>query len=116
MKKLINYFIPYIGENKINPTLDALQQGTTIHNIYLLNLTGTKDAPILTKNILNVDGLWSTTTLRLIAKTATAPYCLFYTKTTPLQLGYHALERLVRLAEDSQAPFVYADHDVLCEG
>jgi hypothetical protein len=38
------------------------------------------------------------------------PYILLYTKCFDLQLGYHALTRLVSVAEDTGASMVYADH------
>lgn len=116
MKQLIDCFIPYIDRNQVRPTQDALRTETSVNDIFWLNLAGSTDNTGDDTKMLATDNLWSTATLRLIAEAATAPYCLFYTKTTPLQLGYHALERLTQIAGDSQAPFVYADHYVLCEG
>ena len=52
----------------------------------------------------------SLATMRLIATTATADYALFYLKQGPVTLGYHALERMLQVAEETGAAMVYADH------
>ena len=48
--------------------------------------------------------------MRLIAATATADYALLYLKQGPVTLGYHALERMLQVAEETGAAMVYADH------
>ena len=48
--------------------------------------------------------------MRLIAATATADYALFYLKQGSVTLGYHALERMLQVAEETEAAMVYADH------
>ncbi|MCD8302946.1 MAG: DUF4922 domain-containing protein [Prevotellaceae bacterium] len=57
-----------------------------------------------------------TETLKEIAQTGTSAYVLLYTKTAPLELGFHALERFLTVASDSGAPLVYADHYAVVEG
>ena len=42
----------------------------------------------------------------------TGDYFLLYTKGTPLQLGYRAVERMWQVAQSNAAPLVYADHYV----
>ncbi len=117
MKQLIDCFIPYTGKDQSLPTQEVFRtEEASVNEIYWLNLTGSTDTTDSDAKMLTTDNPWSTATLQLIAETATAPYCLFYTKTTPLRLGFHALERLIRIAEDSQAPFVYADHYVMSAG
>ena len=48
--------------------------------------------------------------VNFIACDCKTPYLLVYNKYTPLDINNHALERMVQLAEDSQAGMVYADH------
>lgn len=60
--------------------------------------------------------LYSTAAMKQVAEKAEAPYTLLYTKTTPLQMGLFALERWLRIAEDSQALWSYADHSQLKDG
>ncbi len=52
----------------------------------------------------------STHVLQTIAEQAQAPYTLIYTKAWPLQLGFHALHRLLTIARDTNASLLYADH------
>ena len=61
-------------------------------------------------NFLREDAPGSTKTIKYIAEKATAPYTLLYSKYDTLQLGYHALTRLLTIAEDSGALMLYSDH------
>ena len=61
-------------------------------------------------NFLREDAPGSTKTIKYIAEKATAPYTLLYCKYDTLQLGYHALTRLLTIAEDSGALMLYSDH------
>ena len=51
-----------------------------------------------------------TVTIRQVAAAAQSEYTLLYTKSTDLRLVHYALERMVQLAEDTQASLLYADH------
>ena len=55
-------------------------------------------------------GLTSSQTLHQVAQASQADYVLLCLKPTPLTLGQGALERMVRVAQDSGAALVYADH------
>jgi SpoIID/LytB domain protein len=55
-------------------------------------------------------GLTSTKTMKQIANAASADYVLLCTKPTSLTIGEGALERMVRVATESGAALVYADH------
>lgn len=59
---------------------------------------------------ISIDSICSSATVRMIASAASSRYTLLYTKDDELQLGYKAIERLVRLAEDSGAGMLYSDH------
>ena len=64
------------------------------------------------KNITLLEGepTQSTTTIRKIANAATAEYVLVSQKSTPVNIGAGALERMVRAANEMNAAMVYADH------
>lgn len=57
----------------------------------------------------------STRRLQAIARQAKAPYTLIYTKEWMLRLGYHALERMLTIASDTDASLLYADHYIQTE-
>jgi len=63
-----------------------------------------------------IDSVNSSATMRTIASAASSKYTLLYTKDDELQLGYKAVERFVRLAEDSGAGMLYSDHYVIKQG
>lgn len=109
MKPCINCFIPYAETLQIEQTLQGLQAIKLIHKIYLLT-TNPQVQPISGCEILSIDSLCSSNTLKTIAEKSDKDYTLFYTKYTTLELGLFALERMIHIAEDSEAGMVYADH------
>ncbi len=92
--KTIDCFIPWQSDEQVKGTLENLQAEPQVQSV----------------NFLREDGPGNTRTIRYIAETATAPYTLLYIKYDTLQLGYHALTRLLTIAEDSQALMLYSDH------
>lgn len=58
----------------------------------------------------SIDSIHSSATMRVIASASSSKYTLLYTKGDELQLGYKAIERFARLAEDSGAGMLYSDH------
>lgn len=58
----------------------------------------------------SIDSINSSATVRTIAAAASSKYTLLYTKDDELVLGYKALERFERLAGDTGAGMLYADH------
>ena len=92
MKK-ITCFVPYIDESQAGKTLSALRDSQLVDKVVCL------DEPV-----------FKSETIRHIAAESKADYALVYTKTTTLELGYMALERLLQIAQDTEAGLVYADH------
>ena len=66
--------------------------------------------------VIPVDSLNSSATIKKIAEKSDADFSLIYTKYTTLELGYFALDRLVELAKDSNASMLYADHYQIADG
>ncbi len=58
---------------------------------------------------LTADSLTSFKTLQTIAQESTAPYVALFLKPTQFSAGYRCFERLLQVAEDTNAPMVYAD-------
>ena len=90
----ITCFLPFADENEGQKTIDMLRSDDNVACVHLI------DNPFMTKS------------LRQMAETAETPYILLYTKRFDLQLGYHALTRLVTVAEDTEASMLYADHRI----
>ena len=97
MANRVDCFIPWQSDEQVKGTLDELLADENVKEV----------------NFLREEGIGSTKTIRFIAETATAPYTLLYCKYDALQLGYHALTRLLTIAEDSQALMLFSDHYTL---
>lgn len=112
--KQINCFLICNDLSATQKTVDQLRKSDTVKNIYLL----TKDNSTHIAGCGNIvtDQLQSSQTIQLIAEKSDAEYSLIYTKDSFLELGQFALERFIRIADDTQAGLVYADYYELKEG
>ncbi len=90
----ISCFLPFSELQEGKQTIEALSQDENVADIHL------------------IDNPFQSRVLRQVALDATSPYILLYTKRFELQLGYHALTRLLTVAEDTGASMVYADHRI----
>ena len=115
MKKVINCFIPFRSKEQVEKTVEALNESLLVNKIYLLN-DGASNEVVAGAEIINIKSLQSTDTIKKIAEYADAKYALIYTKTASLRFGMFALERMLRIAEDSGAGMVYADHYQVIDG
>ena len=113
--KTINCFIPYADAQQVQATVDGLRQNALVTKIFLL-ATDANAAAVEGCEVINIDALNSSATMKKIADAAEGDYTLFYTKYNNLVMGYLALERMVRLATDSKAAMVYADSYQIVEG
>lgn len=73
---------------------DELSQSLAVANVSLLSQPELRTTAIITE----------------IAEKASAPYTLIVTKPTPLVMGQHGVERMLRAAVESGAAMVYADY------
>ncbi len=113
MREKIDCFLPCNDPEHIVEVIGQLKKSKTIQNIFLLTST-----PLKSENIAELHGcqqiiaenLTGSNTLMSIAENAKADYVLLQTKPTRLELGEGGLERLLRVASDSDASMVYADH------
>ncbi len=107
MDHIIHCFIPFENEASVQKTIASLRQSKTIGIIHLLSTTSALDefegCPVV-----KVKDYTSTETFRQIALYTDSPYILIYTKTSPLELGYRAMERMLDFFLD-EVGMVYAD-------
>ena len=110
-KKQIDCFLPYSTVAMMQSLAAQLYESGVVKSIYTLSadVPPTEALPQYTHH-LQAGSLLSLATMRLIATTATADYALLYLKQGPVTLGYHALERMLQVAEETGAAMVYADH------
>ena len=113
--KTINCFIPYADAQQVQATVDGLRQNALVSKIFLLS-TDANAAAVEGCEVIAIDALNSSATMKKIAAATEGDYTLLYTKYNNLVMGYLALERMVRLAGDSKAAMVYADNYQIVEG
>ena len=90
----ISCFLPFDNKEEGQFTIESLLADSNVASVAI------------------IDNPFQTTALKTLADQAETEYILLYTKQFDLQLGFHALTRLVTIADDSQASLVYADHRI----
>ena len=119
MREKIDCFLPCDDLRSTARTVMQLRGSKTVQNIFLLvsaPLPANSDEALRKCKTLAVDNLTSSNTLMTIAENAKADYVLLQTKPVCLELGEGAMERILRVASDSDASMVYADHYDLVGG
>ena len=115
MKKSIDCFLPYADAAQVKPTIDGLKASDLVNNIFLL-ATDASAKPVEGCELIAIDALNSSSTMKKIAAAAQSEFTLLYTKYNTLVPGYFALERFERLARDSKAGMMYADSYTVVDG
>jgi len=108
MTKCVNCFIPYESKAQVEQTVSGLKETALVNKIYLL-ATDKNIEPVEGCEIIHIDSLKSIVSIKKIATLATEKYSLIYTKQSSLILGMFALERMVKIANDTCAAMIYAD-------
>ena len=107
--KLIDSYLLYTGNSDIVQTVEGLQATGQTGQITLFGAEAPAALPAGC-GFLSAADPFGSQSLKAIAAQAKAPYTLLYTKDTILSLGMFALERMMRILEDSGAAMAYADH------
>ena len=115
MKATINCFLPYADEAQVKNTVEGLKSSPLVTKIFLL-ATDASLKPVEGCELIAIDGLNTSSTMKKIAEAADADYILLYTKYNNLVMGYFALDRFAKLACDSKAGMMYADSYTVVEG
>ena len=113
--KNIDAFILFSQPDQAKRTVEELRQSALINNIFLLSPEEITSVIEGCEKIV-IDNLQSTQIIKRIAQKSTTPYTLIYLKPTVLKPGYFALERMVHIADDTQAGMVYADYYAVTNG
>ena len=113
--KRISCFIPYAGKEQAEKTIQGLQATGLVENIYLMTANASLEE-LPGCRCLRVEHPFGSTAMQAMAHAAKGEYTLLYTKETTLETGMFALERMMRIAEDTDAGMVYADHYQTTDG
>ncbi len=93
MREKIDCFLPAVDERVAKENASQLRNSKTIQNITFLETS-----------------LQSSNALMKVAENAKADYVLLLTKPVNVSLGQGALDRMLRVASDSNAAMVYSDY------
>ena len=115
MNKAVSCFIPFENEASVRKTLSSVRQAYPGNRIFLLS-TSSEQKEFDGYPIIGIDFYNSLSTFKKIITIADTDYILLYTKTTPLELGYKAMERMVAHISDYRCGMVYADYNEWKEG
>ena len=94
---MIDCFIPYESAGQVAETERQLKADPNVNEIHFLRQGGPGQTDVL----------------QWMAQRAREPYILLYTKFDALCLGFHALTRMLTVAEDTGAQLLYSDHYTL---
>jgi len=109
MQNSITAFIPYSGNDFTQKTIESLRSSPLIKKIFLLSQTIIQEKPE-NAELLRVDSLNSSSTIKLISANTKSEFILFLTQDTLIQLGQFALERFVSAANATGSGIVYSDY------
>ena len=107
--KRIDCFIPFMNAEQVKNTVAGLKACDLVHNIYLLAGANAQGEVEGCEKIA-IGNLNSSDTMKKIAAKADCDYAMLYTKYNSLEFGMFAVERMVKIADDSAAGMAYADH------
>ena len=86
----INCFIPFVSPDQVAKTVEHLKNQELVNKIYLL-ATVDNPKPVEDCELVPVNVLFSSETMRAVAERADADYVLLYTKYDTLKMGPFAL-------------------------
>jgi hypothetical protein len=115
MTKPITAFLPYSGCDCTRSTIAQLHATGLVGKIFLLT-TAAGVSPVEGARVLRVPALLGSATRALFARRASSPFILLLLHDTAIDLGQHALERFLQVAEMTGAGCVYSDYFDMKEG
>jgi len=126
MEKSITCFMPWSDAESVAATVASLRSSGVVDKIYIVapedrvrpreNIVAPEDRVRPEAEYLHSDGFVTTGALKQMAAVTTTDYIVTYSKRFPLDLGKHALERMMQIAAGTGAGMVYADYHENKEG
>lgn len=107
MNRTVDCFFVYTGNKESQTLINQLRISPLVREVYVL----TKEQVKLNNcQLVIVEENNSCSTVRLIAKLLRADFALLALEESAIEVGQGAIERLVQVAENTDAPMVYADY------
>ena len=103
----LDCFIAFHSYEETTKLVNSISGNSLVNAVYILH---PNEASIANANWLNSKSLFSTESIRNISKKVSAKYTLLILQDSPTTFGQYALERLIQVAENTNAAMVYADY------
>jgi len=118
MRQRIDCFLPCQNFDDLETTVMNLRGSNIVNRIFLMVAEGSASKMAVPEgcNIIEIDNMQSAATMRKIGAHATAGYSLIVMKSSPLQLGLYAMQRLERVARETSAAMVFSDRYQMEDG
>lgn len=111
---MVDIFLPYIASEALAGTLATLP--TDAVRTFVLTHGNVDVQPAIAVEIPECATMGAFKTLQLITRQTCSPYTALFTRPTQLCMGYRCIERMVRVAEETQAAMLYSDHVLTADG
>jgi len=111
MGKKITAFLPDSDSESLACTVKSLKDSGVVAGIFII--TGNASEPAIKDpevSYLRSDGFASTVSVKKMVEVATTDFLIVYSKSSPLDLGKFALDRMMQVCEDMNAGIVYSDY------
>jgi hypothetical protein len=108
MIKKIDIYLPGFSQKIVDQNLETVLINSQINSINLLIKPGSKVYNNFNK--IEIDNLYSSSTIRKIVQSCTSKFVLFISKNTYVNFGSYAIERMLNVAENTGAGIVYSDY------
>lgn len=111
MGRTVTCFLPFSDAGPVKASIASLRSSGLVSKVFVIlpanaeGLINGEEAGIITS-----EGFTSTHAFRKMAEVADSDYVLTYSKGFPLDMGKHALARMIQICEDTGAGMVYSDY------
>ena len=107
MKGNVDCFFVFSNEDASQKLVDQFRESALVSQVYVLSKS---EVSLQNCEVILVEESISCATIRLVAKNLSADYALLALGDSHLEIGAGAVERLFQVAQNTEAPMVYADY------
>ncbi|MFA3781816.1 glycosyltransferase family 2 protein [Melioribacteraceae bacterium 4301-Me] len=112
---MITAFLPYSGSDFSKSIIETLINTNKVSKIYLL-VTDETVAPVKGCELLKINNLTSTESVKRIIEKTKTNYVLLFTLDNKYEFGQFAIERFLNVIDSTGAGLVYSDYRTIKEG
>ncbi len=113
MNRKVDCFLVFTDQSASQKLVDQCKESSLVNQIYVL---AHNQVQLTDCEVIIVEEYGSCSTTRLIAKTLCADFALLALNESSIEIGQGTIERLMQVAEFTDAPMVYADYLEMKDG